>query len=219
MLLQKAAKEFFILMDGQSLLVESTRRQLDTTIWGFDATLEALINGGLAPERLDKQSAMVVVVTPLPHVKVQLLQIQTGWRPLRDALQLALEENAWQRLSQETRKRVAHDSTQLLEAMDRATTMIGQVSREQIQFVHTGLTRSAIGSVVFAVSLLLFWVWRYVTLVGQLHRFGDHLVALEQGKLLYRSHGDTFVSELAFFGERINATSDAAASECGRSSF
>ncbi|MBF0158282.1 MAG: type IV pili methyl-accepting chemotaxis transducer N-terminal domain-containing protein [Magnetococcales bacterium] len=208
MLSQKATKEFFILMDGQSPIAEPTRQQLETTLWTFDTTLEALISGGQAPERPDRQSATVQTVMPSPAVQTQLLHAKTIWMPLRETLRLALAEKAWQSLSQEIRKQVAADSLRLLQEMDRATAMMSQASKEQIQAVHTGLSRSAVGNALLTVVLLLFLVWRYITLMEQLRRFGNHLVALEQGKLLYRSQGSTFVSELAFFGDRVNVLSD-----------
>lgn len=211
MLSQKSAKEFFAFTATSDEKIVST---LEATLNTFDATLKALMQGGMAPSGSDlKRSKLIPVNQPSPVVLQQLQSVEKIWK----AYQRGIREGVSGSSNLETLKRdLWQHNLALLTEMNKAVQLMTSESREKTGGVVRAVSLS-VGVTSFLIVVgLMFLVWRQGSLRRQMSRFSEQLDRLGKGDFTVR-FGDNFVEELRFMGRRMNNMSqDLQASLRGR---
>ena len=201
MLSQKSAKEFF----GFTVTADkNVLSALENTLNTFDTTLQALIQGGMAPSSLDPRHAKPVQVNkPSPAVLQQLQSVTAIWknyqREIRDGMATAdnleqLKRNLWQ------------NNLALLTEMNKAVQLMTQESQTKTGNVVRTLSLTIGVTSLLIIIGLLFLVWRQWSLKRQITLFSALLSRLGDGDLAVRL-GSNFVTELQVIGTQIDIMS------------
>ncbi|MEO5365621.1 MAG: bacteriohemerythrin [Magnetococcus sp. WYHC-3] len=201
MLSQKAAKEALILLDGGDA---ASRQTLENSLWAFDVTHLALLQGGEAPLSLDRgQGAMVRMSAPSPALRPHLQQVDAAWKVFSSQARSALEGRE---PPEALRRDIARSSLVLLGAMNQAVELMAAESSARAQGVVRALSITVALSVVVILCGLTLLLWRQVSLQQQFRRFGQFLNNLSSGDLRQRISG-VFSREFDIFGREINILS------------
>lgn len=198
MLSQKSAKEYFAFVATSDATILPT---LEATLDTFDDSLNALMQGGMAPVHWDPESsARVPVNAPSPEVLRQLQGVKRLWKSYQQQVREGVSRvkglgtpptDLWER------------NVTLLAEMNKAVQLMTNESRLKIEEVVRALSLTVGVSTLLVVIGLLFLMWRQWSLRRQIALFLTHLNRLGQGDL--RTHfGARYVSELRMIGQQID---------------
>ncbi|WP_041640605.1 bacteriohemerythrin [Magnetococcus marinus] len=195
MLSQKIAKEFGLYLANPN---QTEKSLLLTSVWAFDTTLHALLTGGQAPTKLDRNTpALVQIGHPNDEILTKLKAVQALWQPLAQQFK-ALESNPTDLNG--LAKLVTTQNMPLLKEMNSAVTMMqnqaeGKVSR----IINTALFGALLGLVIFALAL-----YQTRLLSQRLKRAFGTLEHISRGSLDHQLSADDPTHEVDQIAEKIN---------------
>ncbi|MEG3639931.1 bacteriohemerythrin [Magnetococcus sp. PR-3] len=212
MLSQKAAKEVMLIAALQKGAPQRAKYEagLDKTLRLFDRTLDALINGGTTVKVLNPDvkdpAKLVQMVRPSEANLAQLQKVQNIWKRYQVTVKKVLATPSGR--EQDKIAAVFHDeSIELLKNMNKAVVIVAGESNTKTDEVISSLTMTTIITLLIGGFVLLFTLWRQLTLNKQVLRISRHLDLMAVGDL-NRRLGRNFCAEFQTFVDRLNSMSN-----------
>nr|CRH04689.1 putative Methyl-accepting chemotaxis protein [Candidatus Magnetococcus massalia] len=205
MLSQKAAKELLLIISFAKGSQERAKHEADLkrTMRLFDVTLKALMTGGRTATVLDPDSdKKAQMINPSKAMLKQLKVVDGVWGKYQVTIDklLKLEPQA-ERVALLSQLR--NESITLLKNMHKGVGIVASESKARIDAVVSNLIISSVISIFIGGLILLFTLWRQITLNQQVRKISHHLDLLATGDLSNRMHSD-LAGEFRIFVERLN---------------